>query len=172
MARLLHKSDKKGVTPFISIILLVAMTVMIAAFVITWSEYMTKETAGRVGQQVARETVCNFNVGLNILRDSEGYQRICLNSSSEKIQAVFENRGTVRIEKIHASFVLDEGSGSEELDIAVVPGGVQVGYVQINVTSPSNIQQVYFTPAVNIQGNMYYCSDNKITVSGGSIRTC
>jgi flagellin-like protein len=163
---------RKGISPFISVILLVAFAVMIAAFVINWSDLLTRETAGQVQEKVIRESVCNLNVGLIIYRDISGYQSICLNSSSKELQIDFENRGSRRIEKIHSSVVADGSSLSEEIDAKIVPGGIIRARTQANVSSPSSIQQAVFTPAVEISGESYWCSDNKVTVPGSSISTC
>lgn len=169
---MVHFIDRKGVSPFISVILLIALAVTISVVVINWSDILTRETAESVEEKITRETVCNINVGLDIWRDVQGYQRICLNTTTEELETVFENKGSVKIEKIHSSVLLNVTSVSSEINIDIVPGGIRVGKVEVNVSSPSSIQQVVFTPAVKIEEKTYWCSDNKITVQGSSIGAC
>jgi flagellin-like protein len=163
---------KKGISPFISVILLVALTVTIAVFVINWSDLLTRETAETIEEKITQETVCNINVGFDVLRDLQGYRRICLNTTSEHLEVVFENKGSVKIEDIHASVLLNDASISEEVDIDIVPGGIRVASIEINVSSPSEIQQAVFTPAVRIREENYWCTDSKLALEGSSIGSC
>jgi len=167
-----HMIDRKGISPFISVILIIAMVVAIAVVVINWSDVLTRETAESVEEQITMETVCNINVGLDVWRNTQGYQRICLNTTTEELEIIFENKGSVKIENIHSSVLFNATSISSQINIDIVPGGIRVGKVEVNISSPSVIQQVVFTPAVKIQEKTYWCSDSKITVSGSSIDIC
>ena len=163
---------RKGVSPFISVILLIALAVAISVVMLNWTDLITRETAESVEEKIAQETVCNINIDLGILRDMQGYQRICLNTTTEELLVVFENKGSIRIENIHSSLLTNEGSSSAELGIDIVPGGVRVADVETNVSSPSLIQQVVFTPAAKIEDKLYWCTDKKITVQASSIGSC
>jgi hypothetical protein len=168
---LVHVFCKKGISPFVSVILIVAMAVVIAVLVINWSYKITTDTTGAVDEKITKETACGIAVGLSVLRDSRGYQKACLNSTSEELAVVFENKGSRLIEKIHYS-VLTAESISAELNVSIVPGGVIVARLAVNETSPSSIQQAVFTPAITINDKTYWCTDNAIVVQGSAVGVC
>lgn len=158
--------NKKGISPFISIILIVALVVAVGVMVVTWSENLTKKTTEDTESKIIQETECKIATDL-ALWINEGYQQICLDGDDLKF--VLENKGANEITNVHVNVLYLQDSISEKLDLGIDAGGVLSSEISLNET---DIEQVVFTPAIIIDGNEYWCADNAVQIDGSFVSEC
>jgi flagellin-like protein len=97
---------KKGISPLIATVLLVAISVAMGAMVMTFTERTTTEISGDTEKKVNREIKCSLDMSINLVQlDGEDY--ICYNrTNSENLEFIIENQGSETIEGVQV-FLLD-----------------------------------------------------------------
>ncbi|MBW3012517.1 hypothetical protein KY311_04990 [Candidatus Woesearchaeota archaeon] len=165
-------NDRKAVSPFISIILIVALAVIVAGIVITWTTQFEQETRGRTESEIRKTVDCGISTGLGVWRDMSGAQRICLNTTSQSLTFVLENKERLRIEDVNVNIIMKSRASTNQTGTSIVPGGLVVGNIYIGTSSTADIQLVIFIPAIQMGDSILWCSDNKITVEGSAIGAC
>jgi len=170
VARLIK--GKKAISPFISIILIVALAVIVAGIVINWTTTFTKETQERTGQEITQTTDCAVSAGLGVWRDIDGKEQICLDTATKELVFVLENKESMKIENVNINVLLQNSAISNQTGISIPPGAIAVGKIRTNSSSASEIKSVIFVPALKKGDKIYWCGDNKITVQGVSVGSC
>jgi hypothetical protein len=165
-------NDRKAVSPFISIILIVSLAVIIAGIVINWTTQFEEETRGRTESEIRKTVDCGISTGLGIWRDMSGSQRICLNTTSQSLSFVLENKERLKIEDVNVNVILKSNAFTNQTGLGIVPGGLVVGNLFVGTSSTADIQSVIFTPAIKMGDSILWCGDNKVTVEGAAIGSC
>ena len=164
--------SRKAISPFISIILIVALAVIVAGIVMNWTTLFVKQTQERTSSEISKTVNCAVSAGLDVWRDSSGKQQICLNTTTKELVFVLENKESTPIENVNVNVLFQASSLGNQTNIAIPAGSVVVGKFMINTSVSSGIKSVIFTPALKRDNNVFWCGDNKITVEGVGIGSC
>jgi flagellin-like protein len=105
------KNAKKGVSPFIAAVLLIAITVMVSTLMASWFKNYATDTAE---SSAGTNSINCLNVGLNVKNPT-------YNSSLNITNFILENTGTVNIivDRIGINYFYNNGSsGRENIDLS------------------------------------------------------
>jgi hypothetical protein len=156
--------DKKGISPLVATILLIALSVGMGVAVMSWGEAYIEEKAEFV--QGVQETVTSCDlVSFSIIRIA-GVDQLCVADGA--VKGLIDNGPDTNIAEIHARIVSDAGIGVVEnvLDRPLARGSA----AQVEFNAAGIISQVKFTPKVVIAGKTVVCSRQAIVVE--NIRAC
>jgi len=129
---------KKGISPLIAVVLLIAFTVIIAGIVIAWIMNFTRTTTTTVGQQVNLEIVCSYaGISLENLKYSSPY-----------LSGNVENTGSVSIGNITLTIIYTNASAQS---IGLCSSGNNV--ISCSVANLSLIPRQIVSFNVSISGN-------------------
>ncbi|MBT5021987.1 hypothetical protein HOK51_00910 [Candidatus Woesearchaeota archaeon] len=169
--------DKKGVSPLIATVLLIAFAVALGAVVMNWGRGYVEDTAETAKERSDAELVCASEIDLGVVA-IDGITQVCYNATGSSatvgtIELIIENQGKRTVQNISYRFY---GSGSR----APVSGYVsnpqltskQAKWLNFtyNVTDYGTPVQVELMPMVRIGSEMATCSGSKLTFS--DIDTC
>ena len=151
---------RKGISPLVATVLLVAFSVALGALVMSWGQDYIEEKAEFVKGMHEVKSGCDL-AQLNIIKIG-GVPQICINDN--KIQVWFDNGPDIPINGVHARVVGTTGvSVQENILKAVLPkeNAVKASFF---VEPIGKIRQVKFTPKVFLIDKDYFCSEQAITV--------
>ena len=99
-------NNKKGISPLIATVLLVAFAVALAAVVMNWNTAFLKDTSAHARTESETRVTCTLDMGLKI-HEIYGEQQICHNNNTgqKRLEIVLENsqRNTIEDVKIRVS---------------------------------------------------------------------
>ncbi len=152
--------SKKGVSPLISTVLLIAFAVALGAIVMNWgSTYVKGQTA--ISEKSSDEDIaCSRDVSLEIVK-VDGINKICYNDAQDLIQAVLQNNGRKKIDSILVNIVGNLSvPPTQMMNITL-----DVGYVaQTNVTYDNAtygyIRKIIYTPKIKVGEISVVCTKN------------
>ncbi len=156
--------NKRGISPLIATILLIALSVGMGVAVMSWGEEYIEAKAEFV--QGVQETVTSCDlVSFNIIKIG-GVDQLCV--ADGVVKGLIDNGPDTNIAEIHARIVSDAGVGVIEnvLDRPLQRGSA----AQVEFSAAGAISQVKFTPKVIIAGKTVVCSKQALVVE--NIRQC
>ncbi len=152
---------KKGISPLVATVLLVAFSVALGALVMSWGQDYIAEKAAFVQGKEEVKTGCDL-ASLNIINIG-GVPQICIKDSNQ-IQVWFDNGPDMDISNINAKIIGNEGINVNE-GILKTPllkeNAVKTEFYFENI---GDILQVKFTPKVYLIDRTYFCSGQTIEV--------
>jgi flagellin-like protein len=97
-------NNKKGISPLIATVLLVAFAVALAAVVMNWNTAFLKDTSEHARTESETRVSCTLDMGLKV-HEIYGEQQICHDSGQDRLEIVLENskRNTIEDVKIRIS---------------------------------------------------------------------
>ena len=164
---------KKGVSPIIATVLLIAFAVALGAVVMNWGKGFVEDTAKDTQTKANLELSCSQQLTLDI--KSIGQRPIvCYNKSSPQyVEVMLENKGTVDISGMQI-MLFDSTDASKNInnDTLTIPAGTVTNKFKINHSLTGDIVQVEFIPKITPKGavNSQLCSKNSLVVT--DLTTC
>ncbi len=155
---------KRGISPLLSTILLIVLSIAIGAAVMSWGRAYVEEAAGAV-QEKTESVSCQFDA-LAGVRKIGNDPSICFQDGTLKF--LLENGGTVQINGISVSII---GNDVSKMDVAVQLGPTDVQSIAVNYPSSTvgNIKQVQITPKFFVGVNQV-CPKNVLILE--NIKSC
>ena len=90
----MNKTNKKGVSPLIAAVLLIAFSVALGAIVITFTTQSTHELTDDAGKQLDRGIKCSLDLTVALF-ELDNLDFICYNrTGSDNFEFIVENQGS------------------------------------------------------------------------------
>jgi len=158
---------KKGVSPLIATVLLIAFAVALGAVVMNWGRTYVEETADKAKQTSDTKVSCSMDVGMKYVTIN-GAKQLCYNTTDDRVQFTLINSGTKKIESIQVMII---GESSIFINSSLSNSSIEPSHpLKTNVTyvfdTFGDIQKVSITPAIKVEGKIdpILCADNSLDV--------
>lgn len=150
---------KRGVSPLIATIILIAFAVALGAVVMN---------IGRtIGQPSDPQTTsgCSVPINLEIVKINEN-QKICLNDAENQVEMTLKNGGKVIIDNLHVTvigqdLIFNKGS---ILTQKLGKADARKFNVEYDKSKYGEIEQVIITPEIIIDGETIICEESRVQV--------
>ena len=156
------KMNKKGVSPLIATVLLIAFAVALGAVVMNWGRTYVEDTAKFAREKSDIEIKCSSDVKLDWLK-LKTVKQVCytIDSSNVKVNFTIENIGKLDVVALQVTVVGSKDVNTTEVDLEsdnrtlqrarfYKNGSVSLG----DIGEPSQIRIV---PVIKIEGNRNPC---------------
>ncbi|MEM3370442.1 MAG: archaellin/type IV pilin N-terminal domain-containing protein [Candidatus Woesearchaeota archaeon] len=150
-------SSRRGVSPLIATVLLIAFAVALGAVVMNWSRSFTGEQIENTNQVAGTSSACEFNVRMQLV-EIGGIERICYGNESGKF--IIKNIGNTEIEGVQVQVI-----GSQSVADATVSGiGSTIGKGKVAMgnfswnNSIGDFEQVIISPIIKVNGVNVTCT--------------
>ena len=163
------KMHKRGVSPIIATVLLIAFAVALGAVVMNWGKGFVESTAQDTQTRANLELGCQQEMTLGIKKIGQT-PKICFNSTATPkfVEVMLENKGTTDITGIQV-MIFDENDNSQNINnlSLTIPAGSVTNKIRINHTLTGNIVQVDFVPKILPKGATVsqLCTKNALSVT-------
>jgi flagellin-like protein len=149
------RKNKKGVSPLIATVLLIAFAVALGAVVMNWGRGYVEDTANVARERSDTEVKCASDVGIEVV-EIDSVPQICYNQTSDpsNLSIILENKKSTVIQKVQARLI---GNGNR------VPFISDLGYnsnlsinqakflsFAYNSSTYGTPQQVQLTPYIKV----------------------
>ena len=168
---------KRGVSPLIATVLLIAFAVALGAVVMNWGRGYVEDTANIARERSDTEVKCASDVDISFV-EIDGTPQVCYNdtgNTENKIEFILENRKALDVEYVQARLI---GEATR------VPYTVTLGTTETNLTANEAKyivfnytetkyglpQQVKITPVIKVAGQEVVCSQTAEVATG--IKPC
>ncbi|MBI2133757.1 hypothetical protein HYU11_03690 [Candidatus Woesearchaeota archaeon] len=153
--------SKKGVSPLIATVLLIAFAVALGAVVMNWGRSYTENTAASVKEKSDVDVKCSLDVKLKVIEYSDKPQ-ICVGEwdANSYINVTLQNIGEKKIEALKVTIFGDSGIFSN----TSVPNSTidKAASTKISAKYPfgttGTIKMVQIIPVVEIGGKQTSCT--------------
>lgn len=168
-------SSKKGVSPLIATVLLIAFAVALGVVVMNWGKDYVETTAKDTSEKVDADMSCQMDIELKV-KEIGKTEKICYNNLTGgfmELEFMLENTGRNPIQGIRV-IAIDENDEIKQHDnetFAIGAGSVSEKY-NLNTTLTGSLQFVEFIPLVEVKGKVapQPCTGNTVQVE--NIRVC
>lgn len=159
--------NKKGISPLIATLILIAFSIGLGAIVMSWGKGYVEARAEFVGQVTAAPLGCG-SIQLGLWQVS-GMPQYCADGG--KAVVLLENAPNSRIDNIEARIVGTAGINTIESTLTKAltkPEGIRL---EFNTGTVGEIKQIKLIPIVLIDGERHFCMD-KAAIIEDSIPKC
>ncbi len=160
--------NKKGVSPLIATVLLIAFTVALGAVVMNWGRTYVEETAEFSRQKSTTEIKCSTDVKLEFLK-IKGVEKICFNETTTGVlNFTIENAGVLEIFGLQVNIIGDLAINITDINLendSIKRAEIYRGNVSYPISGTDDvgvIQQVRIVPTTKIEGNILACPSNAL----------
>ena len=154
--------SKKGVSPLIATVLLIAFAVALGAVVMNWGRGYIQETVDFAGEKSDTEIDCSLDVGLKLV-EINNIRKFCY-SNLTNLTVLLENGPTKQIAGLRFRFI-STSDNINQSDYNVTIGKAQTVKVVVNQSFGENISQVKITPKISLGNTEVLCTDNALTIT-------
>ncbi len=163
-----YSKSKKGVSPLIATVLLIAFAVALGAVVMNWGRSYVEATAEDVEKSANHQTDCSTKVSLKFSEDA-GIPIIEYNETDGKLIFVMTNTGNVQLEDARVS-IYGANYDIETFDLLSIYSGkfpILPGYPnKFNLTFATTgaINKIEIVPSIKSSGSASssFCSDDSL----------
>jgi len=159
---------KRGVSPLIATVLLIAFTVALGAVVMNWGRSYVEETAAFSREKSTTEIKCSTDVRLEFLK-IRGINQVCYNETTTGVlNFTIENTGTLDIYGLQVNIIGDLSINTTEINLennTIKRAQIYKGNVSYPISGTDDvgtIQQVKIVPKTKIEGNIIACPTNAL----------
>ena len=155
------KMSKKGISPLVATVLLVAFSVALGALVMSWGQDYIEEKAEFVQGIQEVKSGCDV-ANLNVIKIG-GIPQVCIKDTN-KIQVWFDNGPDIDIYQIHARIVGTDGISVQEGILKERLQRENAVKAEFTFDPVGVIRQIKFTPKIFVVDKVYFCSQKAIAV--------
>jgi flagellin-like protein len=161
--------NKKGVSPLIAAVLLIAFTVAIGAVVMTWGRNYVQSNIDKADTQGTIQSSCSLDAKLNVLNLGTGYEVCYGNGTTTRYGNVtisVQNTGSATLAGYRIVTVLNNGNVfTNDSMTTLVPGDIQRAVFRIDQqVGGVSVRQVSILPYITYSGQSVLCANNKVDV--------
>ncbi len=150
--------DKKAISPLLSTLILIALSIGLGAVVMSWGRGYIEERAEFVGQAKAVPIGCN-NIQWGLWRVG-GLPQYC--TDGNKVRVLLENNQNSRMDDIEARIAGTAGAYTKMLSTPLTaPAGFTL---EFEAGEAGEIQQIKLIPILLIDKTRQYCTDKTIII--------
>ena len=158
---------KKGVSPLIATVLLIAFAVALGAVVMNWGKSYVEEQTKHAEEKSNLELRCEMDIELAI-KQIRGDPQLCYtNGTTTKINFMLENRGTENIEAIQLTIIAENDIYTENIpNSQIKTSGIRKFTQEYTYADYGEIDIIEFTPLIKTPGTTQptICSKNTLTI--------
>ncbi|MBI4438401.1 hypothetical protein HY640_00550 [Candidatus Woesearchaeota archaeon] len=170
---------KRGVSPLIATVLLIAFAVALGAVVMNWGRTYTENTVANVEKKSDVDVKCSLDVQMKLLELSDKPQ-MCVGEwgTNSYINFTAINVGTKKIDGLRVTVIGDGNPGlvsnTSISNSSMVIGGAVKLSIPYAVSSVGSLKKVLVIPVVDINGIQTPCSGSGSTLErdGSDITAC
>lgn len=158
---------KRGVSPLIATVLLIAFAVALGAVVMNWGKSYVEDQAEHAGTKSSTEIKCQIDIDLEV-KEIRGQPKICYNNGTgnSSLVVMLENQGSETIESVRMVLIGEnEEIYSVELnDSSLAAGEVKKFDQDYSWADIGDVDLAEFTPLITAQGEQQpvICSKNAL----------
>ncbi|MCX6710804.1 MAG: hypothetical protein NTZ02_01820 [Candidatus Woesearchaeota archaeon] len=184
MRKFLMVKGKKGVSPLIATVLLIAFAVALGAVVMNWGKSFTTETINYAETSSATSVGCTLDVSLTAVQIG-GNPQICYNESEHRIDFIVRNNGNRDIDDIELQVITITNESAYEVyeNASILESVLKRGRVarsswlwntsiSNNETRNETFEQVIITPMIKINGVNTPCPNQNLAEDALELETC
>ncbi|MBR9675544.1 hypothetical protein GOV05_00890 [Candidatus Woesearchaeota archaeon] len=147
--------NKRGVSPLIATVLLIAFAVALGAVVMNWGKGYVEQTAQNSGQKAEMDLACQTDIKIGI-KEIGNTEKVCYNSSADYAEFMLENTGNEDITGIRMIVIDANDNIYDEDDTAftIGDGSVSPKYTfDYSASSVSgSLQLLEIVPMITVKG--------------------
>jgi flagellin-like protein len=147
-------NSKKGVSPLIATVLLIAFAVALGAVVMNWGSEYVRSQATSTGQKSDVKIKCAQDVDLSIV-DISNTPKLCYNNetSYERIDFILSNDGNVQVESLKVTVISNVSAVVSGIVNATIPVGDTV-FLNVSYDANTNGEPKEFRvlPQIKVAG--------------------
>ena len=162
-------SGKKGVSPLIATVLLIAFAVALGAVVMNWGRGYVEDTADFASKTSNREGRCSTEIDLEIIKIG-GKKQVCVDNGTNTVNFTIQNSGSVEVKGIRIQAIGNTSSiaslvMNESFETAVP----KRRYMNYSYSGNGTVSQVRFTPLIEVDEAKVWCAQNVLKVEDVTI---
>jgi flagellin-like protein len=159
--------QKKGVSPLIATVLLIAFAVALGAVVMNWGRTYVEDTASLAREKSDTEIKCSSDVKLEFLK-IKNVKKLCYEyTTTTKLNMTIENTGKLDVVGLQITVVGAKNINTTELDLKAYNLTLKRSRFYRNETIEFNDlgvpQQVRIVPEIEVEGNRISCPSTALT---------
>ncbi|MFC1723307.1 archaellin/type IV pilin N-terminal domain-containing protein [Nanoarchaeota archaeon] len=157
--------NKKGVSPLIATVLLIAFAVALGAVVMNWGRGYVEDTANTARERSDTEVKCASDVDIAVV-DIDGTPQICYNISgtTDYMEMIVENRKSTTVESLTVRMIGTSTRVPETYNLGdssnLTANKAKFFNVSYDAGTLGDIQQVKITPTIKVAGQDVICAQN------------
>jgi len=156
---LLNLMDKRGMSPLIATLLLIAFAVAIGVVIMNF---------GRA--QVEMEAECTINIGLKF-SEVGGEEQFCLDRAKNQLFLIVENGINIKVEGLIVNIIGSKKAITHELaDAKMEKAGVYMKYLTYDIEEIGELRQIKVVPKVKMYDEELVCQEKAIVLE--EVRDC
>jgi flagellin-like protein len=165
------KPNKKGISPLIASVLLIAFTMVLGAIVMNFSESSTMQLKDQASDKIEHGLKCSLDLSLNIL-EINGEKYICYNrTGSNNLEVIVENQGGASAKGVRI-FLLDYYDSPKTIDVYKTLGSHNITKYNVSIALTDDLStfilppnKVLISPIIDYsEGSVDICTDNRIDI--------
>ncbi len=153
--------NKKGISPLIATVLLIAFAVALGAVVMNWGRAYVEDTARDTGVTSDTRIACSQNVAVQLVHVG-GSPRICYNDDDQHVEITLQNRGSMDLEGFVFNILGTQGSGeSYDYNVTLSRSGIERFELPYDASDHGSVEFVQAIPKIMVRGSNIpaQCSD-------------
>lgn len=154
--------NKKGISPLIATILLVAFVIVIAILIWFWWNNVVRTTAEKFGHESTGQWICTNDVEVSVSNPSCNPIPAELGNYSVEFEA--DNLGTYDVAYFKARFDGSEGSSAINTQLGLSQGAISSFGVEVDTAETGTLQTLEVIPAIKVDGLDSFCTDKSVTI--------
>ncbi|MGB9748677.1 MAG: archaellin/type IV pilin N-terminal domain-containing protein [Candidatus Woesearchaeota archaeon] len=159
---------KKGVSPLIATVLLIAFAVALGAVVMNWGRTYVEETALYAKSKSETEVKCSMDVRIEEVKVGQTI-KVCYNDAGGFVDFVIRNSGMKAIERLLVHVLTtDNEIYTQEINNTISVGGIY--HATSNYTG--SFQQLEIIPNIYVTGEYIPCTDAHLLFDSTEINEC
>ena len=168
-------NGKKGVSPLIATVLLIAFAVALGAVIMNWGRSFVQERTTDVEETTKTETSCSLDVQLKVTEIS-GTPQVCYGGSGSNgyIEFTIENQGKKAIESL--GIVIGGSNGiynnASLNSTSIILGGAVFKNITYDFSTYGPVRYITFIPSIDVGGATTVCSGSRLQKDTNQIRNC
>ena len=161
--------NKRGISPLIATVLLIAFAVALGAVVMNWGRSYIEATQTQVQQQGQTEIKCSTSVKVDAIKIG-GVTKVCFDDSQHDVKFILENIGTVNVTALKVQ-IINSTDGITTVAINTTeftPGASYSG----TATYSGSFQQLRIVPTIKVGDSKVTCGNAALTFDTTLVHQC
>jgi flagellin-like protein len=154
---------RRGVSPLIATVLLIAFSVALGAVVMNWGRGFISDRTSEVDSATGVQMQCSVDIDVDFVVIS-GVKKVCYDSTSDEVRLIVENKGVVNITGVRIQVITNNTILNDENTTTLMPGE-SIRYIISEVADEPDYVSV--SPMITPIGSTtkQVCANNKIEIS-------
>ena len=157
--------SKRGISPLIATVLLIAFAVALGAVVMNWGKSYVEDTTKNVEETSDRKLDCSLSVKMAVHQIS-GANKICFDGDEDVLEVILKNSGTEDIAGIQSTIIGVDNIVDYDNNVSIKSAGLYKLKLSYDPDENGAIEQVVFHPKITVTGTSIpaVCNDMEVKV--------